>query len=359
MGMSRLTKLSLILRELFRLGSSDGKPNMNQILLALKDINIIKLNIKNLGYQLGQTLMPYLDSIDTISQPTVWNMVSKPTTQNDIESPWFRFWCSELKIAPIYHRKLWEFAFLLQCLYEQNMLVSGLKGIGFGCGEEPMASYFASRGIDVLVTDLELEKVQGTGWIETGQHASSLESSYRPELCTRVEFDQHVLHAYVDMNAIPDVYDGQYDFCWSVCAMEHLGSIEKGLAFVENSLKTLKPGGIALHTTEFNYLATDMTIDNWPTVLFLKRHFELLAQSINAAGHVFFGPSFDTGSGCLDRFIDLPPYFLGEGLLTKEQWSGVNQGSHLKLSIDGYACTCFGILIKKRLSGYALTSVAE
>jgi hypothetical protein len=343
-----LNKLSRALSELIQLGSSDGKPNMPQMMLALKDIDIIKLNIKNLGYQLSQTLLPYLDEIDVTGQPTVWSLVSKATTQGDIESPWFRFWCKELHIAPIYHRKLWEFAFLLQCLYEHGMLLPDKKGIGFGCGEEPIASYLASKRVDTLVTDLDVKKVRGAGWIETGQHLSSLEMSYRPELCSRELFDRHVRHDFVDMNTLPQKYEGRFDFCWSVCAMEHLGSIDKGLAFVENSLKMLKPGGIAIHTTEYNYLSTDTTIDNRPTVLFLRKHFESLARRIESAGHVFSGPSFDTGSGCLDRFIDLPPYSLGEGPLRKEQWSHVNQASHLKLSIDGYACTCFGIIIKKR-----------
>jgi hypothetical protein len=344
-----LAKTTWVLRELFRLRSSDGKPDVNQIILALKDIDIMKLNIKNMGYYVGQTLLPHLDAIDTNGQPANWGLMSKATTQRDVESPWFRFWCKELRIAPIYHRKLWEFAFLLQCLYEQGMLVSGMKGIGFGCGEEPLASYFASKGIDTLVTDLELEKVKGSGWIETGQHASSLESSYHPDLCSREQFERHVRHAYIDMNSISQIYEEQHNFCWSVCAMEHLGSVDKGLAFVENSLKTLKPGGIAIHTTEYNYLATDVTIDNWPTVLFLKKHFEALARRVNDAGHTFYGPSFDIGNGYLDRFIDLPPYFIGEGILNKEQWADVNQISHLKLSIDGYACTCFGVLIKKKL----------
>lgn len=342
-----LSRVSSICRELLGLRSSDGKPNINQMLLALKEIDIIKLNIKNMGYRVGQSLLPYFDEIDVSDQPAVWNMVSKATTQADMESPWFRYWCDQLEIAPIYHRKLWEFAFLLQGLYEQGILAAGRKGIGFGCGEEPLASYFATKEIDVLVTDLDPVKVQGAGWIETGQHAGSLESSYHPEVCSRAQFDRHVRHAYVDMNVIPDFHTGQYDFCWSVCAMEHLGSIEKGLAFVENSLKVLKPGGVAIHTTEYNYHAKKVTLDNCSTVLFLRRHFESLARRVSAAGHVFYGPSFDIGDGFLDRFIDLPPYALGEGLLEKDQWAGVNQASHLKLSIHGYACTCFGILIRK------------
>jgi SAM-dependent methyltransferase len=348
MGPSRiLTTVSRICKELVRLRSSDGGPDMRQMYLHMRDIEIISLNIKNLGYQLGQSMLPYLEAVDCGNQPAQWNMVSKPCTQSDVESPWFRYWCRELKIAPIYHRKLWEFAFLLQCLYEHGLLAPGKSGIGFGCGEEPLASYFAAQGIDALVTDLQLEKVEGAGWVETGQHASTLESCYHAKLCSRDAFDRHVRHAYVDMNAVPASYDGKFDFCWSVCAMEHLGSIQQGLDFVENSLRVLKPGGIAIHTTEYNYLSSNATIDHMPTVLFLRRDFESLAERLNGAGHCCLGPTFETGDGVLDRFIDIPPYFLGDGLLSKDQWSGINQMAHLKLALQGYACTCFGIVVRK------------
>jgi hypothetical protein len=127
-----------------------------------------------------------------------------------------------------------------------------------------------------------------------------------------------------------------------------LGSIARGLDFVENSLKTLKPGGLAIHTTEYNYLATDHTISSGPTVLFLKKHFEILASRIKAAGHNFIGPTFDTGNGCLDNFVDLPPYAAAETVLKLEQSREINNIPHLKLSIHGYASTCYGILIKKK-----------
>ncbi|MDD2723476.1 MAG: hypothetical protein PHH59_05550 [Methylovulum sp.] len=52
------------------------------------------------------------------------------------------------------------------------------------------------------------------------------------------------------------------------------------------------------------------------------------------------GPDFDVGKGVLDKFIDVPPYALGEGWLSQDQWSDNNQAAHLKLAIDGFACTC-------------------
>ncbi len=338
-----------IFRELKGLVGSSEYPNTVDLWCALKEIPLIKLNLKNFGYELARQLQPRLEAIDYSGEPQGHDLVSKPTTQADMESSWFRFWCNQLQVAPIYHRKLWEFAFVLQALYEHGILQSGRDGIGFGCGQEPLASYFASKNMKALVTDLAPEQVAGLGWAESGQHATSLEQAFHPHIVAKELFDANVSHQYIDMNRLPD-FGKTFDFCWSVCALEHVGSIQKGLNFIENALNVLKPGGIAVHTTEYNYLSEEKTIDNWPTVLFLRKHFEELATRLAQKGHTMLGPDFEIGDGVLDKFIDLPPYTLGKSWLSQEQWKDSNQTAHLKLSVDGFACTCFGIVIRKATS---------
>ncbi len=335
-----------ILNWLVKLTTGGRPTSIDEVWWAYSDIHILRLNVKNFGYQLARELAPGLSLIDTSGEPAVRNLISKPTTQADVESTWFAHWCKELQAAPIYHRKLWEFAFALQTLFDAGLLRAGTRGIGFGCGEEPLASYFARQGMDVTVSDLDIDKVAGMGWIETGQHAKSIELAFHPHIVTRELFDRHVRHAFVDMNDIPRFRE-KFDFCWSICALEHLGSIEKGLTFIENSLDALKPGGLAIHTTEFNYLEGHGTVDNWPTVLFQRKHFEALRDRLARRGHTLLGPDFDVGSGPIDRFIDVPPYSIGQGWLNKETWGSVNQGAHLKLSVGGYPCTCYGLLVRK------------
>lgn len=339
------------LHELLALVDKNSHPNINDLWWAIKDIDALKLNSKNFGYDIAKKLASELSDRAVPDNPGFVNLISKPTTQVDVESPWFRYWCRELKIAPLYHRKLWEFAFFLQVLHEHGILVKpDVKGVGFGCGQEPLASYLASKNVAVKVTDLEPEKVAGLGWADTKQHTSSLEMAYYPDLVSRESFKKYVSHKFVDMNSIPDDINEDFDFCWSICAFEHLGSIEKGLQFVENSLKVLKPGGVAIHTTEYNYLSDELTIDDWPTVLFLRRHFEELSLRLKAKGHRMLGPDFDVGGGVLDKFIDVPPYAVGDRgwfKFSAEQWGDSNQAGHLKLSVDGFPCTCFGIVIIK------------
>lgn len=324
-----------------------GHPNINAIWEATKDIPILRLNAKNFGYQLARELEPRLQKINTFDQPTIVGLTSKASTQADVESPWFVYWCRQINAAPIYHRKLWEHAFLLQALYERDTLKVGAKGIGFGCGEEPLASFFASKGIKTIVSDLAPEQAANKGWTETRQHTTALEQAFYPDIVELHLFEQNVSHRYIDMNNLPN-FEEKFDFCWSVCAMEHLGSIKRGIEFVEASLTALRPGGIAVHTTEFNYLSDDETIDNWPTVLFRKKDFMEIAHNLEDAGHTLLPLNFDVGNQVLDKFIDIPPYALGDGWLSEDQWSPEGQNcAHLKLAIDGFPSTCFGLIIIK------------
>ena len=306
----------------------------------------VRLNIKALGYQLARELGPRLTVVEPSGEPRPHGLGSKATTQADVESGWFAHWCRQLRIAPIYHRKLWEYAFVLQVLHEHDRLRPGLSGLGFGCGEEPIPSYLASRGVAVTVTDLGPEQSAGRGWVETGQHTTSIEKAWKPELVDRQRFDSLVRLVHVDMNRIPSALDGQHDFCWSICAMEHLGSIELGLRFVDESLRALRPGGIAIHTTEFNFLSELETVGEGPTVLFLRRHFEEIAHRLERSGHRVGRLDFDVGDGAIDRYIDVPPYAWDSYPCVSFATGQV----HLKLALDGFPSTCFGIWVEKAAS---------
>ena len=110
------------------------------------------------------------------------------------------------------------------------------------------------------------------------------------------------------MNNISDnEKQGQYDFIWSSCAMEHLGSIKNGIDFVKNSLACLKPGGYAIHTTEFNCQSDEDTLEAANNVIFRKRDLLQLQEDIRPEYH-FYDMDFNTGSDPLDYTVDKAPY---------------------------------------------------
>lgn len=320
----------------------DGVLNCRELNAAIRNIPAAQLNIKFFGYALAQSLAAELP----VRRGTVARQIglsSKASTQADMESDWVAHWCGALGIPVIFHRKIWEYAYLLQALHEHGQLRPEARGLGFGCGQEPIPSFLAAQGISVTVTDLAHEEAAAAGWARTHQHAASTDHAFDPKLVDRATFDRLVQLRIVDMNAIPDDLT-DYDFCWSICALEHLGSIERGLRFIERSLATLKPGGVAVHTTEFNIDPGGPTIDHWPTVLFQRGHLVELAQRLEQAGHEVAPLDFDLGDKPLDRFIDLPPW---AGDLPPELGRLHAGGGHLKLAVDGFVSTCFGIVIKK------------
>jgi SAM-dependent methyltransferase len=209
------------------------------------------------------------------------------------------------------------------------MMSPGRRGRGFGVGKEPLVAVMAQRGCEIVATNLDLEEATKQGWAGSGQHAATLEALNDRGICPRDRFAALVKYRIADMNKIdPDLVG--FDFVYSSCALEHVGSIELGLQFVKNSLKCLRPGGVAVHTTEFNVFSNDAMIDNQPTVLFRRQDIDTLAAELASQGHEIV-LNYNAGSGPFDRHIDVPP------------WSGI----HLKLQLEQYVTTSLGLIVKK------------
>ncbi|MGH9138154.1 MAG: methyltransferase, partial [Acidimicrobiales bacterium] len=206
------------------------------------------------------------------------SITSRVCTQAQFEAPWFDEWCAALGIDGRWRRKVWEHAYIAHVMAALGADAPSHRGLGFGVGREPMVAYFAGRGNTIVATDLDPGDKRTRSWAETDQHAAGqLAELVRPELCDPADFATRVTWRAVDMNEIPGDLDG-FDFCWSACSLEHLGTLAAGLDFVERSLATLRPGGIAVHTTEFNVDSDDETVTEGPTVLYRRRDLIELAR---------------------------------------------------------------------------------
>ncbi|WP_291537610.1 hypothetical protein [Brevundimonas sp.] len=253
--------------------------------------------------------------------------------QDSFQQPYFSYWTRRLGERLRYHRKLWEFVFVSQALWERGVCARGRRGLGFGVGREPLAALFASEGVAVTATDLAPDGVVEAGWQATNQHAGGKEALRNSVVCPDDLFDRNVEFRFCDMNHVAADLVG-YDFCWSACALEHLGSIEKGLAFIERSINCLVPGGWAVHTTEYNVSSDKETVDNLGTVLFRRRDLEALAQRLRAKGHEVATMDWSPGEGPVDRYLDMPPY---------------RPDPHLKMMLSGFTTTSIGIIVRRGL----------
>lgn len=285
--------------------------------------------IKNVLTRIGR--LTSKSTAHSASQPNLLRPVSQACTQSQMENQAYAYWCEQIGEVPRMHRKQWEFCYILQVLARYGVLVPGLRGLGFGVGAEPLPALLASRGVSVLATDLESDRAREDGWVDTDQHAASKQALNDRGLCDQRRFDALVDFRSLDMNSIEAELEGQFDFCWSACAFEHLGSIQHGLDFVVNSVNCLKPGGIAVHTTEFNCSSNSDTLDNSSTVLFRKQDFERLANHLAKNGSEM-SFNFNLGQQPLDQYVDVPPY---------------SADNHLKLQIEKWTTTSFGLVVRK------------
>ena len=262
-----------------------------------------------------------------------WVFSSCICREQHFHMPLYSYWCRLLKEQPRLHRKQWEFAYICQTLFERGYLREGQRAIGFGVGREPLVSLFASYGIEVVATDLDTNEAAKLGWVDTQQHSNNIEVLNELGICPPALFDENTSFRVVDMNRLPDDL-GSFDICWSSCAFEHLGSIRKGLDFVLNSSRLLKPGGIAVHTTEFNLTSNTDTLDNNPGfVIFRKCDIELLCRELEDEGFSVEPIDFSAGSDELEEYIDMPPYL---------------DEPHLRLELAGkYVSTSLGLIVRR------------
>lgn len=266
-------------------------------------------------------------------------LVSQICRLATLESPAFRGWLEQLHDSWHMHRKNWEHAYICQALHERGMLEPGRRGLGFAVGTEKLPSLFAALGCLITATDLAADDERNNDWAKTGQWAGNRDALNVHGLCPADEFRERVEFRAVDMNHVPDDLRG-YDFTWSTCSFEHCGSLERGLEFLERQIDCLRPGGVAVHTTEFNLSSNDKTIDTGPAVVYRLRDIEDVVRRLLAQGHHVEPLDIDPGNRDIDRFVDPPPYSGSVG-------GPYGRIKHLRLDLDGYASTSIGLIIRK------------
>lgn len=270
----------------------------------------------------------------TYPEPSLAEPVSQLCTAEQMTDELYRSWCREISSPARFSRKQWEFVYIMQALKREGQLVFGKSGLGFGCGREPLPGVFAKAGVKVLATDLAPSAAIGRGWIDTMQHAASLDELYSASLriIDRQTFMERVSFQSADMNNVPSELFDRFDFVWSACALEHLGSLQHGLDFIRNSAKCLKIGGVAVHTTEFNLSSDQDTVEHKDCSVYRRRDIERLQSDLQADGFSLAPINLSVGKHPVDRHVDVPPY---------------SMSPHIRLELDKFVVTSIGLILRR------------
>ncbi len=250
----------------------------------------------------------------------------------DFVHPRFAQISSLIGLPPQFHRKFWEWVFVVHHLTISGVVAPGRRGLVFGVGQELLPAIFAEMGALITATDAPTEIGIGSGWQSSGEFAIGL-SALPCGRMDRGQFEARVEWQECDMNAIPSSLT-DYDFCWSSCCLEHLGNLHLGLDFIKNSVeKTLKIGGVAVHTTELNLSSNRETLSEGPTVLYRRRDFEEFVVEMRGRGHQVSEFIIAPDSFAVDGYVDTPPFLV--------------DAPHLKVELAGYTSTSAGLVITR------------
>lgn len=216
----------------------------------------------------------------------------------------YRYWLEQSHLGSGFDRKNWEYVYILNAIDRYCGLCPGKRGLGFGVGMERLPSVMVKKGCSLTVSDYVPKSEQSPGWA-----SNKIDDLIFDEIVSSSLLRSNAEFREVDMNTIPTDLTG-YDFLWSVGSLEHIGSREHGLRFIESAMDCLKPGGVAVHTTEFTLTSDTVGYDSQDLNFFCRKDIELVASNLIKSGHNII-LNFKRGNTIADTHVDTPPYHYG------------------------------------------------
>ena len=153
---------------------------------------------------------------------------------------------AELEDPPRFHRKQWEFAQIFRSLQTLGYLDGRSAGLSMGGGRERLLYAVARRVGHLTVTDLyEAASAWDESRIDDPDRAIKTSAPFHVD-------PGHLRALRMDMRQL-DFPDAAFDFCYSSCAIEHIGHFDDFRRHLEEVRRVLKDDGVYVLTTEFHY----------------------------------------------------------------------------------------------------------
>ncbi|RMG61279.1 MAG: class I SAM-dependent methyltransferase [Calditrichaeota bacterium] len=153
---------------------------------------------------------------------------------------------TELHETPRFHRKQWEFALIFRSLRRLGVVHPRSRGLSLGSGRERLLFTLIAHIEQLVATDLyNPETVWETARAMDPEQFVKAEPPFEAPL-------ERLAVRHMDMREI-DFPDRSFDFCYSACAVEHIGGYQDFLTHLNEVYRVLKPGGYYVLTTEFHY----------------------------------------------------------------------------------------------------------
>lgn len=246
----------------------------------------------------------------------------------------------ELDEQPRLHRKQWEFAQIFRTLQTLGFLRADARGLSMGGGVERLLYALARRVGHLTVTDLYESKSVWEG-------ARTDDPDQFVKAAAPFPIDPSRVSArHMDMRALEFV-DRAFDFCYSSCAMEHIGTYDDFLMHLREVRRVLKDDGVYVLTTEFHYGDDAITVPN--NYYFSSGY---LAELVGAVSLEAFG---GIDGSLWPHALNSPlPSNLGD--LCAHSTEGIagrllESAPHVQLLTGGLPFTSLNVVLTKPMSG--------
>lgn len=171
----------------------------------------------------------------------------------------------ELREPARFHRKQWEFAKIFQALQKHGLLQEDKIGLSVGGGNERILYSIANHVKKLIVTDLYSTE---TMWdcAKTDDPDTFIKMNKPFEVD-----DSRITAIPMDMRKLY-FGDNTFDFCYSSCAIEHIGTFDDFVQHFNEVNRCLKEGGYYIFTTEFHF--GEETIESPNNYIFSPEYLE-------------------------------------------------------------------------------------
>jgi SAM-dependent methyltransferase len=170
------------------------------------------------------------------------NPLLLPHLEDIAQGEMLRFGLDKPEIVP--DSKQWECAMMLRTLSDHGVLRPGALLAGIGAGTEETTFALAAKGCVVFPTDRYLES---TPWSDVAPAGMMV----RPSQFSEYKYPAGTVipvHTDARVLSLPTSF---FDGVYSAGSIEHFGSLEAVAASAEEIGRILKPGGVAVISTEF------------------------------------------------------------------------------------------------------------
>jgi hypothetical protein len=246
----------------------------------------------------GQNIARPMSQLAARGPATLAGPVSQVCTRRQFAEPAYAAAAASLGLGGQADARQWRLAYVRRVLESYGMAQAGARGLGFMVEPDALPARLAEDGCGIVAMGYAGEnKAPGM------KRLSTLDDLRYANIGSVTRFEEAVeLRSVEDWSVSDDLRD--FDFCWSVDAVDMLATRRDAVQFIKNSFQSLKVGGLAVHVVPFTASDT-VSADGEGGPLFSRSDVERLAFDVISFGHEIAQIKFGTAEEPAMGFIGL------------------------------------------------------